>query len=137
MAVNILPAALSMSSLALYRGIYTEERFQQVYGAPQEPERGLAGMLKGKLAPGGCRCSKAAALHCLRGRLPIASWLPRYQPKKWLLGDVIAGLTVGIVHIPQGEFWGCGCRDLAELSGYPDSSWSKKSKFLSAQTFLG
>ncbi|XP_062979107.1 solute carrier family 26 member 10-like [Elgaria multicarinata webbii] len=90
-----------MSSLALYRGIYTEERFQQGYGAPPEPESNLAGMLKGKLARG-CRCSRAAALHLLRSRLPVASWLPRYQPKKWLLGDVVAGLTVGIVHIPQG-----------------------------------
>ncbi|XP_053145329.1 solute carrier family 26 member 10-like isoform X2 [Hemicordylus capensis] len=90
-----------MSSLALYRGIYTEERFQQVYGTPLEPGSSLAGMLRSRLARG-CRCSRAAALHFLRGRLPIASWLPRYQPKKWLLGDVVAGLTVGIVHIPQG-----------------------------------
>ncbi|KAF7240276.1 Solute carrier family 26 member 10 [Varanus komodoensis] len=90
-----------MSSLALYRGIYTEERFQQGYGAPPAPQGSLAEMLKGKLAQG-CRCSRAAALHLLRRRLPIASWLPRYQPRKWLLGDVVAGLTVGIVHIPQG-----------------------------------
>ncbi|XP_053226892.1 solute carrier family 26 member 10-like [Podarcis raffonei] len=90
-----------MSNLALYRGIYTEERFQQLYGTPPEPEGSLAGMLKGKLAQG-CRCSRAAALHLLRSRLPIASWLPKYQPRKWLLGDVVAGLTVGIVHIPQG-----------------------------------
>ncbi|XP_061470671.1 solute carrier family 26 member 10-like isoform X1 [Rhineura floridana] len=90
-----------MSSLALYRGIYTEESFQQVYGAPLKPESSLAGMLKGRLARG-WRCSRAAALHLLQSRLPIASWLPRYQPKKWLLGDVVAGLTVGIVHIPQG-----------------------------------
>uniref|UniRef100_A0A8D0AX75 Solute carrier family 26 member 10 n=1 Tax=Salvator merianae TaxID=96440 RepID=A0A8D0AX75_SALMN len=90
-----------MSSLALYRGIYTEEHFQQVYGAPTEPESSLAGMLKEKLSRG-CRCSRSAALHVLQSRLPMASWLPRYQPKKWLLGDVVAGLTVGIVHIPQG-----------------------------------
>ncbi|XP_077185270.1 solute carrier family 26 member 10-like isoform X2 [Paroedura picta] len=90
-----------MSSLALYRGIYTEERFQQAYGARQEPEGSLAEVLKGRLARG-CRCSRAAAWRFLQGRLPIASWLPRYQPRKWLLGDAVAGLTVGIVHIPQG-----------------------------------
>ncbi|KAJ7317679.1 hypothetical protein JRQ81_003841 [Phrynocephalus forsythii] len=92
-----------MSSLALYRGIYTEERFQQAYGAPKlDPEdSSLAGVLKGKLSRS-CRCSRAAALHLLRSRFPIASWLPRYQAKKWLLGDLVAGLTVGIVHIPQG-----------------------------------
>lgn len=103
-----------MSSLALYRGIYTEERFQQVYGAPPEPESSLAGMLKGKLSHG-CQWSRAAALHFLQCRLPIASWLPRYQPKKWLLGDVAAGLTVGIVHIPQGE---CVCVCMRVLCVY-------------------
>ncbi|XP_063149970.1 solute carrier family 26 member 10-like isoform X2 [Candoia aspera] len=90
-----------MSALAFYRGIYTQKHFQQVYGVPPEPESSLAGMLKGRLSRG-CRCSKAAALHLLRSRLPVASWLPKYQPKKWLLGDLLAGLTVGIVHIPQG-----------------------------------
>lgn len=96
-----------MSTLALYRGIYTQESFQEVYGVPLEPESSLAGMVKGRLSRC-CRCSKSAALHLFRSRLPIASWLPKYQPKKWLLGDLVAGLTVGVVHIPQGEFV-CGC----------------------------
>ncbi|XP_026529719.1 solute carrier family 26 member 10 [Notechis scutatus] len=91
-----------MSTLTLYRGIYTQEGFQQVYGVPLEPENSsLAGMVKGRLSRC-CHCSKAAALHLFRSRLPIASWLPKYQPKKWLLGDLVAGLTVGVVHIPQG-----------------------------------
>ncbi|XP_032068281.1 solute carrier family 26 member 10 [Thamnophis elegans] len=90
-----------MSTLALYRGIYTQETFQEVYGVPLEPESSLAGMVKGRLSRC-CRCSKSAALHLFRSRLPIASWLPKYQPKKWLLGDLVSGLTVGVVHIPQG-----------------------------------
>lgn len=32
---------------------------------------------------------------------PILDWLPNYQ-KQWLSGDVFAGLTVGIMLIPQG-----------------------------------
>ncbi|KAK9693533.1 hypothetical protein K7432_013886 [Basidiobolus ranarum] len=32
--------------------------------------------------------------------VPIISWLPRYN-RKWLLGDIIAGLTVGIMVVPQ------------------------------------
>uniref|UniRef100_A0A8D2J9C9 Solute carrier family 26 member 10 n=1 Tax=Varanus komodoensis TaxID=61221 RepID=A0A8D2J9C9_VARKO len=66
------------------------------YGAPPAPQGSLAEMLKGKLAQG-CRCSRAAALHLLRRRLPIASWLPRYQPRKWLLGDVVAGGIMSLV----------------------------------------
>ncbi len=33
--------------------------------------------------------------------LPILEWLPNYK-KEWLKGDVVAGLTVGVMLIPQG-----------------------------------
>ncbi|XP_067385674.1 rho guanine nucleotide exchange factor 25 [Emydura macquarii macquarii] len=79
---------------------FTEQRFQQLYGAP-EPRGRPAGALRRRLARG-CRCSGAAALRLLRDRLPIAAWLPGYRLRSWLLGDALAGLTVGIVHIPQG-----------------------------------
>ncbi|XP_075757856.1 solute carrier family 26 member 10-like isoform X2 [Pelodiscus sinensis] len=79
---------------------FTERRFQQLYGAP-EPESGPARALRRRVARG-CRCSGAAALRLLRRRLPVCAWLPRYRPGRWLLGDALAGLTVGIVHIPQG-----------------------------------
>ncbi|CAJ0582207.1 unnamed protein product, partial [Mesorhabditis spiculigera] len=36
------------------------------------------------------------------GLVPILYWLPRYKWKEWIHGDVIAGLTVGIMHVPQG-----------------------------------
>lgn len=32
--------------------------------------------------------------------LPILSWMPSYK-KKWLKGDIIAGLTVGVMLVPQ------------------------------------
>uniref|UniRef100_A0A8C8RDU3 SLC26A/SulP transporter domain-containing protein n=1 Tax=Pelusios castaneus TaxID=367368 RepID=A0A8C8RDU3_9SAUR len=82
-----------MSRLAPGRP-FTEQRFQQLYGAP-EPRDSLAGTLRRRLARS-CRCSGAAALRLLRGRLPIAAWLPRYRLGAWLLGDSLAGLTVGM-----------------------------------------
>ena len=39
----------------------------------------------------------------LLGRLPILTWLYQYLPRL-LFGDVISGITVGIMHIPQGDF---------------------------------
>uniref|UniRef100_A0A668SXL7 STAS domain-containing protein n=1 Tax=Oreochromis aureus TaxID=47969 RepID=A0A668SXL7_OREAU len=87
------------ASVAVYRSIYTEDRFKQAYGSDDNASGSLR--LREKLA-GRCRCSKRACLHLLRERVPIFSWLPRYKLKKWILGDTIAGLTVGILHIPQG-----------------------------------
>ncbi|KAH7039760.1 sulfate permease [Microdochium trichocladiopsis] len=34
-------------------------------------------------------------------KFPIIEWLPRYQPS-WLLQDFVAGLTIGVMLIPQG-----------------------------------
>uniref|UniRef100_H2ZI98 STAS domain-containing protein n=1 Tax=Ciona savignyi TaxID=51511 RepID=H2ZI98_CIOSA len=34
--------------------------------------------------------------------VPITRWLPRYKIKKNLFGDIAGGITVGIVHLPQG-----------------------------------
>lgn len=88
------------ASVAVYRNVYTEDRFKQAYGSDDDA-RGSLG-LREKLA-GRCRCSRRACLHLLRQRVPIFNWLPRYRLKKWILGDTIAGLTVGILHIPQVE----------------------------------
>lgn len=48
-----------------------------------------------------CRCSPRSPGAALRRLLPVLEWLPRYSPRTQLLGDVISGLLVGIVAIPQ------------------------------------
>ncbi|XP_042306087.1 solute carrier family 26 member 6 isoform X2 [Sceloporus undulatus] len=48
------------------------------------------------------RCSASIAKSLLFQFLPILTWLPRYPVKEWLLGDIISGFSVGIMHLPQG-----------------------------------
>jgi sodium-independent sulfate anion transporter 11 len=33
-------------------------------------------------------------------KFPVIQWLPRYSPR-WLLNDIIAGITVALVLVPQ------------------------------------
>ncbi|KAK0415470.1 hypothetical protein QR680_011958 [Steinernema hermaphroditum] len=47
-------------------------------------------------------CSPRALLRRLLGTIPILQWLPKYNFKEDFTGDLIGGLTVGIMHVPQG-----------------------------------
>ncbi|ROV93191.1 hypothetical protein VMCG_08725 [Cytospora schulzeri] len=55
----------------------------------------------GRLTVRGARALPSASLQYLIDKVPIISWLPRYNPR-WIFNDVIAGLTLGLMLIPQG-----------------------------------
>uniref|UniRef100_A0A183BN78 STAS domain-containing protein n=1 Tax=Globodera pallida TaxID=36090 RepID=A0A183BN78_GLOPA len=46
--------------------------------------------------------SPHAFLHFILRFIPILNWLPAYKWRQCLLADAIGGLTVGIMHVPQG-----------------------------------
>lgn len=48
-----------------------------------------------------CRRIPSATVEYLAEKLPVAQWLPHYD-YRWLLQDVIAGITIGVMLIPQG-----------------------------------
>uniref|UniRef100_A0A2K6FBN5 Solute carrier family 26 member 6 n=1 Tax=Propithecus coquereli TaxID=379532 RepID=A0A2K6FBN5_PROCO len=48
------------------------------------------------------QCSYARARALLLQRLPVLVWLPRYPVRDWLLGDLLSGLSVAIMQLPQG-----------------------------------
>jgi len=49
----------------------------------------------------GARALPSASVRYVVEKFPIIGWLPRYN-YRWILNDVIAGLTVGLMLIPQG-----------------------------------
>ncbi|XP_049638968.1 solute carrier family 26 member 10-like [Suncus etruscus] len=75
----------------------TEARFQQLWG-DAEPEPPRCGAWRRR--PRGC--SRAGVWRLLLARLPPLRWLRLYRWRAWLVGDAVAGVTVGIVHVPQG-----------------------------------
>lgn len=48
-----------------------------------------------------CVCTPEKAKSKILGFAPILKWLPRYQVREWLLGDVMSGLIVGVLLVPQ------------------------------------
>lgn len=39
---------------------------------------------------------------CIMSTVPAVKWLSKYNWRKTILSDIISGLTVAIMHIPQG-----------------------------------
>ncbi|XP_074530347.1 sulfate transporter [Halichoeres trimaculatus] len=48
-----------------------------------------------------CSCTSEKAKSKILGFAPILKWLPQYQLRDWLLGDVMSGVIVGILLVPQ------------------------------------
>ncbi|XP_053318114.1 chloride anion exchanger-like [Spea bombifrons] len=47
-------------------------------------------------------CSAEKAKKIALTFFPIASWLPMYQIKEWLFGDIVSGISTGLVAVLQG-----------------------------------
>lgn len=69
-----------------------EERFRQLYMYKPSEEKSIFHRIKENVM-----CDKNTVLKSF----PILNWLPKYK-KTDLISDAIAGVTVGVMHIPQG-----------------------------------
>ncbi|XP_069945649.1 prestin-like isoform X1 [Cherax quadricarinatus] len=77
------------------------------------PPHKQAGILETLQAKGKewCTCSGRCVLSVITKRVPILSWLPAYNLRAYLPGDVVSGMTVAIMHVTQG----IGYAQLAKL----------------------
>ncbi|XP_070157196.1 prestin isoform X2 [Polyergus mexicanus] len=48
------------------------------------------------------RCKSIKPIKFLKKSIPLIDWLSSYDWKNNILGDIIAGITVAVMHIPQG-----------------------------------
>ena len=54
----------------------------------------------GRLTGQWAKAAPTTAAHYFIDKFPIIGWLPRYNPR-WFVNDGIAGLTIGLMLIPQ------------------------------------
>lgn len=48
-----------------------------------------------------CTCSLPCVQALVQGLFPVIHWLRQYRPKEYLAGDVMSGLVIGIILVPQ------------------------------------
>ena len=91
--------------ITIARKVYDENLLTSAHGQPGYEESGgkkeYLRSLREKLAS--CSCSASGFSSLLTRLAPILRWLPKYNVKKDLLADITGGVTVGIMHIPQGN----------------------------------
>ncbi|XP_017779233.1 PREDICTED: solute carrier family 26 member 10-like isoform X1 [Nicrophorus vespilloides] len=67
-------------------------------GAYEKPKLDVKGKLRKSL-----KCNPLTILYSL---IPVLEWLPKYEWKKNISYDILSGITVAIMHIPQGMAYG-------------------------------
>ncbi|NWR22119.1 S26A6 protein, partial [Emberiza fucata] len=90
-----MAAEMALSNRAPHK-VLSEAELEEVAQRKPPPRPSLRGCLRKT------RCSGSAAKSLLFRFLPFLRWLPRYPVKDWLLGDIVSGFSVGIMHLPQG-----------------------------------
>jgi hypothetical protein len=99
---ELKPSALRIT---VTRPVYSEESFAEQFMITEKLHTATSSVrekIKGiaKIVPKLCKCNVEVAISkCF----PIIKWLPKYSPRKDCLADFTGGLTVGIMHIPQGN----------------------------------
>ncbi|KAF7655504.1 hypothetical protein LDENG_00054950 [Lucifuga dentata] len=63
-------------------------------------QKSTLSVLKSKLKRG-TTCSLPRARASLTGFFPVVHWLPKYKLREYIWGDVMSGLIVGIILVPQ------------------------------------
>ncbi|XP_036374003.1 prestin [Megalops cyprinoides] len=80
------------------RPVYHEGYIQtQLLHRKERTPKSISQRLKEQL-----RCSSERARSILFSFLPILTWLPSYPVREYLFGDVVSGISTGVMQLPQG-----------------------------------
>nr|KAF6508052.1 solute carrier family 26 member 8 [Rousettus aegyptiacus] len=84
------------------RDVYNEETFQQEHRRKSTSSGNLDIDITTVRHHVQCRCSWHKFIKCMLTIFPFLEWMCFYRFKDWLLGDLLAGISVGLVQVPQG-----------------------------------
>ncbi|KAL7289257.1 hypothetical protein TKK_0017194 [Trichogramma kaykai] len=91
---NIIRESQAVLRLDVERPVLDEEQLRQLYQY-EKPSNSVLNNLQTSFRSIKCKS-------CIENVVPATKWLRKYEWKRDFLYDVISGLTVAIMHIPQG-----------------------------------
>ena len=92
----------SEPTIQISRPVFTDELFNKTF-PPKTPEiLTKTEQIKRKFQQK-CECSCDGVKRLVYYLVPVLYWVPRYNIRDNAVGDLAAGLTVGVVNIPQGK----------------------------------
>lgn len=64
-------------------------------------------------------CDNFSLIQLILKLIPVLKWLPKYSLKHDLPGDISSGITVAVMHIPQGKhFLNSTCRQMENCNKF-------------------
>ena len=90
------------SVIEVRRPVYHTKEFREKFRKPTPPEKSCKELMSSHLSSL-CTCSKARCKRILLDALPFLKIMQKYKVKTDLPNDLIAGLTVGIMQLPQSK----------------------------------
>ncbi|XP_060590703.1 prestin-like isoform X1 [Ruditapes philippinarum] len=96
------PGTLVESAVTIKRAPFTQTAFDEIHLKSDDHEKKtLSEKLRSK-----CYCSRQKLFKFFAAYLPIIKVLRYYNIKDFLVTDILAGVTIGILHIPQALAFG-------------------------------
>uniref|UniRef100_A0A671Y4Y6 Solute carrier family 26 member 3 n=1 Tax=Sparus aurata TaxID=8175 RepID=A0A671Y4Y6_SPAAU len=90
---------LGQKQYAVARPVYSEDSFAEDHEKVHRVRKTMLDHLK----EGSMKfCDSTRAKKAVLSLLPIIGWMRIYRVKEWLLGDVVSGISTGLVAIMQG-----------------------------------
>lgn len=87
--------------LTISRLTYTSQSFEEKYPFPQPEKKSLKRRISET-----CSCSRRRAWKISSAYVPVLKYARHYLFKTYLMGDVLSGLTVSFMHLPQAMGFG-------------------------------
>lgn len=96
------PGTIAESGVMIKRAPFTQAAFDEIHLKSEDEEKKTLGeRLRSK-----CQCSRQKLFKFFASYLPIIRVLRYYNIKDYLVTDILAGVTIGILHIPQALAFG-------------------------------